>query len=683
MRLVRFSRLGYELLSSRLKRMGVDPRGLSALFSGLIGRRLLQFESHYSSCGVLRISFEGKRISARAMKETIFISSVQKELQEERRAIKDYVQGDPLLWRFFDVFLFEDLPASDRRADEVYLDQVDRCGIYIGLYGTQYGIEDEQGLSPTEREFNRATEKGKVRLIFIKGTDDRGRHPRMRTLLRKAGAQVIRRRFGSVSELTALVYASMVDFLERRGIIQERPFDERLCLDATLDDLDGSAVREFVRQARHERQFPLQARTPISEVLTHLGLFRESRLTNAAILLFGRNPQRFIPCAEVRCMHFHGTEIQRPAPFYRIFKGNLFTQVDQAANFVLSVTNLSVGTRLLGPQAPIAHEIPPDVIREAIVNAVAHRDYTSGAAVQVAVFADRIEVWNPGELLPPLTPNSLREPHRSIVRNHRICESLFLAGYIEKYGTGTLMMIRESVEHELAEPDFEQRGGEFVITVWRDWLTERVLAAFNLNDRQSRAIGHIKITGLITSKEYQELTGAIPRTTTRDLDDLVGKRLLKKVGRSGRGAHYVLCRKSDKNRTNRTFPTGAKSDMNRTSAATAKGSQRAQSARYQGGRKKATHEPNVSAAASPDGTKLALSWHQLKVLEKCREETVLIDLMAIAQRADRTKFRHQVLSPLLINGLVEMTVPDKPRSSKQKYRLTAKGRAWLAVKNPP
>ncbi|MEJ2744318.1 MAG: DUF4062 domain-containing protein [bacterium] len=479
------------------------------------------------------------------MRETIFISSVQKELREERRAIKDYVQGDPLLRRFFDVFLFEDMPASDRRADEVYLDQVERCGIYVGLYGMQYGIEDENGKSPTEREFNLATEKGKVRLIFIKGADDKGRHRKMLKLINRAGQQLIRRRFVGIPDLTAALYASLVELLEKRGIIQERPFDERLCLDAAIDDLDGSAIREFVRQARHERQFPLHAQSPIPEVLTHLGLFRESRLTNAAILLFGRNPQRFIPCAEVRCMHFHGTEIQRPAPFYCIFKGNLFAQVDQAVDFVLSKLNRSVGTRELSNQAPVVYEIPPDVIREAIVNAVAHRDYTSGAAVQVSVFSDRIEVWNPGELLPPLTPNRLRGPHQSIARNHRICESLFLAGYIEKYGTGTLMMIRESIAHALAEPVFEQRGGEFVIIVWRDWLTERVLATFNLNERQGRAIGHIKITGRITNTEYQHLTGTIKKTASRDLDDLVAKKVLVKVGTTGRGTYYMLAKKGD------------------------------------------------------------------------------------------------------------------------------------------
>ena len=79
----------------------------------------------------------------------IFISSVQTEFAQEREALRDYLRGDPLMRRFFEVFLFEDVPASDRRPDEVYLDEVERCDIYVGLFGREYGTGDEEGLSPT------------------------------------------------------------------------------------------------------------------------------------------------------------------------------------------------------------------------------------------------------------------------------------------------------------------------------------------------------------------------------------------------------------------------------------------------------------------------------------------------------------------------------------------------------
>src|SRR5947209_7155912 len=110
------------------------------------------------------------------VKERVFISSVQKELADERRGAADFIRNDPLLRRFFDVFLFEDLPASDRSAEEAYIAELDRSSIYVGLFGNKYGWEDDQGLSPTEREFVHATASGTVRLIFVKGEDDGDRH---------------------------------------------------------------------------------------------------------------------------------------------------------------------------------------------------------------------------------------------------------------------------------------------------------------------------------------------------------------------------------------------------------------------------------------------------------------------------------------------------------------------------
>lgn len=480
---------------------------------------------------------------------TIFLSSVQKELAEDRRAVKTFVENDPLLRRFFRVFLFEDLPAKDRRADAFYIEEVDNCAIYVGLFGNDYGIESADGLSPTEREFDRATARCKPRFIFVKGKRDKQRHPKMQALINKAGSQLIRRRFNSISDLNAALYASLVDYLETCDKVQTRPFEEGSRENATLSDLNVQTIRDVVHIARLERQFPLTAKAPISVILTHLHLLHQEQPNNAALLLFGRDPQRFLPCAEVRCMHFHGTEIQRPVPFYRIFKGNVFEQVDMAVDFVMSKLNRSVGTRAESLQAPVRYEIPHDVIREAIVNAVAHRDYTSAGAVQVSVFVDRIEVWNPGTLPASLTTESLRHPHGSIPRNHRICEVLFLARYIEKYGTGTLMMIRESLAHNLPEPDFAQRGGEFTTILWRDWLTDRAMAALGLNERQKKAVVYLKSNERITNAEYQNVAGCPQRTATRDLNELTQKGLIELVGK-GRGSKYRLTRKHDINKPN-------------------------------------------------------------------------------------------------------------------------------------
>lgn len=124
---------------------------------------------------------------------------------------------------------------------------------------------------------------------------------------------------------------------------------------------------------------------------------------NAAMLLFGKQPQRFLISSEVKCAHLHVQEVAKPIPSYQVYKGTVFDLVDQAVDFVMSKINLWVGTREAGAAVPVAYEIPREVVAEAIVNAVAHRDYTSNGSVQVMLFADRLEVWNPGGLPPSLT----------------------------------------------------------------------------------------------------------------------------------------------------------------------------------------------------------------------------------------------------------------------------------------
>ena len=396
----------------------------------------------------------------------IFISSAQKEFAEERAALRDYLRGDALLRRFFEAFLFEEVPAADRRSDELYLDEVERCDIYVGLFGNEYGFEDAQGVSPTEREFELATQGHKHRLIFVEGVDDMPKHPKMQALIRRAGAQVIRRRFATSAELITGVYAALVQYLETKQLIRSGPFDAAVCADATLADLSNERIQRFVNIARRARGFPLAEDTAPQDVLEHLNLLRQGHPTHAAVLLFGDTPQRFLISSEIKCAHFHGVEVRKPIPSYQVYKGTVFELVDQAVDFVLSKINLAVGTRAESTQAPVAYEMPPEVVREAIVNAVAHRDYTSSGSVQVMLFSDRLEVWNPGTLPPSPTLAQLRQPHGSVPGNPLLAEPLYLTQYIERMGTGTGDMIERCRKAGLPEPEFELTDG-FVTTLRR------------------------------------------------------------------------------------------------------------------------------------------------------------------------------------------------------------------------
>jgi ATP-dependent DNA helicase RecG len=131
----------------------------------------------------------------------------------------------------------------------------------------------------------------------------------MLKLVGKAGAQLIRKRFTDTSGLTEALYSSLVDYLEVCGVIQAGHVEDRPCPDATINDVDGQAVTGFVRLARLERQFPLPVKTPVADVLSHLNLLCGDHPSNAALLLFGRSPQRFLPASEVRCMHFQGNAL--------------------------------------------------------------------------------------------------------------------------------------------------------------------------------------------------------------------------------------------------------------------------------------------------------------------------------------------------------------------------------------
>ena len=483
----------------------------------------------------------------------IFISSVQKELAAERRAVKDFITHDPLLSRFIsDVFLFEDIPAGDRKPDDIYLGEVEGCDIYLAILGNEYGWKNEAGRSPTELEFDHATKTHRERVVFVKGDDDKARAPEMADLVRKAGRQVTRRRFSDTPGLIREVYASLVECLEHRGALRFTPFDGSVCDGATLRDIDNAQVTAFVEMAEAAGRLKLKGSRAPKAVLQNFNLLRDGLPTNAAMLLFGKSPHRFFNNAQVHCFHFHGTKKRKPIASQQPYEGRLLEVIDQAVEFVLGKIDRSVGTRATSTQAPVEFEIPRPVITEAIVNAVAHRNYHSNGFVQVLVFADRIEMWNPGELPRGLTPELLRKPHGPMPQNPLIAEPLFRVKYVEKAGTGTTDMIADCRKAGLPEPDFEQCGPHFVVTVWRDWLTEDVIASLGLNDRQKTAILFIKQNGSITNKQYQELSKVTDRTVLRDIKELINKRVLHKIGTTGRATHYVIKKKPDINPTNPT-----------------------------------------------------------------------------------------------------------------------------------
>ena len=481
----------------------------------------------------------------------VFISSVQSEFAEHRRILCDYIISDALLGKFFEPFIFENVPAVNYSATSVYSNEVEHCDIYLGIFGKQYGFEDAEGVSPTEREFDLAGLYSKIRLVFLSNDDDRDRDLKERILIEKAQHLVVRKQFASTLELKTAVYVSLIRYLEEKEYIRTTPFDATLHPRATLEDLDNQKIKVFVSIARAKRGFPFSADSPSETILTHLNLIAQQRITNAAILLFAHKPQHFFISSEIKCAHFHGTTITKPIPSYQVYKGDVFQLVNQAVDFVLSRIDVSVGTREQSIQVPIKYELPPAAVTEAIVNAVAHRDYNSNGSIQVMLFKDRLEIWNPGSLPYGLTTAKLRKPHSSIPANPLLAEPMYLAGFIERMGTGTGDIIRLCEEAGLKKaPEFVQEE-IFKTILWRKNAEESVIQQANVVDnvvanvvdnvvdataeKEKKILKFISENKKITAKEIALKLELTQRTVQRYLKSMQQKELIQRIGTDNSG----------------------------------------------------------------------------------------------------------------------------------------------------
>lgn len=332
--------------------------------------------------------------------------------------------------------------------------------------GNSYGYQDAEGVSPTEREYDKATDESKYRIAFICNIMPEQRDYKEQKFISKVEGDVIRRSFKDFEELRSGVYASLILYLEMNEYLHLLPFDATVSR-ATIDDIDEDKIRRFIRLARNKRNLPIAENTNIKDLLTHLALMLEDgRILNAAILLFGKQPQKYFITSEVKCAMFYGTEITKPIPSYQVYKGDVFELIEHAVGFVMSRIDARVGTREEQIQVDIDYEIPLLAVTEAIVNAVAHRDYRSNGSVQVMLFKDRLEVWNPGTLPIGLTVEKLTKPHQSLPTNPLLANPMYLAGSIERLGTGTRDIIHMCENANLKTPEFAQ-DGIFKVILWR------------------------------------------------------------------------------------------------------------------------------------------------------------------------------------------------------------------------
>jgi len=290
-------------------------------------------------------------------------------------------------------------------------------------------------------------------------------------------------------------------------------WDEQICKDVSLKDIDEEKIRWFLKEAKHERGLNISVDASVDEILSRVKLLKDKTLTNASILLFGKNPQKFFLQTVVRCIRFKGNKPVKPFIDMRVIGGNIIDQVDKALDFVLE--HIPKAVWLAGrTQREEKYQYPPDALREAIVNAICHRDYEERGVIQIRVFDDFLEVWSPGKLPEPLILEDLKKPHKSIPRNSLISRQFFWIKFVEEVGTGTNDMIDYCREWDIPEPEFKHVTGDFVVTFFGK-LTDEYYKDLGLNERQIKAIDYIRKNHSITNREFREIFPNLTRETLR------------------------------------------------------------------------------------------------------------------------------------------------------------------------
>jgi ATP-dependent DNA helicase RecG len=322
----------------------------------------------------------------------------------------------------------------------------------------------------------------------------------------------------------------------RTLLLKEKPWD-LIASARTMADMDIEAIKTFQRRVIDSGRLKDVSLEDDPEIfLEKLEALAEHRPTNGALMLFGKDPQRHFMNASVRLGRFKSeTDIIDD----KWAKGNLFNQFEEALKLIMQ--HISVRYEITAPERKDIWDYPLPVLREAILNAIIHRDYHDIANfIQIKVYDDRIWISNPGGLPEGLTIEELRKPHKSHVRNPLIAKAFYLSGFIEQFGSGTIRMINGMKQAGLQEPDFKEEMGGFSVYLRKSTSPDSGFLAAGLNERQVKAVIFARKNGRINNQEYRQLTGVGRRLASEELTSLQAKGILIRIGKTGKGTYYTL-----------------------------------------------------------------------------------------------------------------------------------------------
>jgi ATP-dependent DNA helicase RecG len=500
----------------------------------------------------------------------VFVSSVQKELEDERLIVQNLVTTDPFLSAHCTPVLYEYEPASPKKALDGCIEALDACQVYLLIVGVQYGTPVGE-LSITHAEYRRAKERGLPVLAFIRGERSVKREDGTVALLAELDADGPKyKRFGNVIQLQREVRAALVELLRdrfavaptsdeeqiaRQTIEATSPFESKPLKRIRWQDLDHDVVRRLLAAAEGREEADLSDEDLLAGAALRGLVWYEPRsgehfATAAGIVLFARDPSAVFPQCRILADAFRGAEADGAPSDHEDVRAPMPMAVDRALAFVDRNTRHPM--RVIGLNRVRMDEYPTEALREAVVNAVAHRQYEdAGRKILLEVFADRVVVSSPGLPPAPITlPNLRKGKYRPCSRNPVLAQCLSYFHRIEERGSGFRRMTDQMLDHGLARPLLGTDTGYFQVTfpgpgedidrlrvpVSRLAVTPAVEA--QLNERQRRILAHALASGSVTRRWCVAEFEVANDTAGRDLKALADLGLLAVEGR-GRAVRYV------------------------------------------------------------------------------------------------------------------------------------------------
>ncbi|MFH1395202.1 MAG: RNA-binding domain-containing protein [Candidatus Omnitrophota bacterium] len=310
--------------------------------------------------------------------------------------------------------------------------------------------------------------------------------------------------------------------------------------------LDRKTINWFLKKAKEERALPINKNDKQQDILNKLNLLTNNKVNLAGLVSFGENIQQYLPEALVKCAIFEGKDKSGAIIDYEDFRTNIFEQIEGVQNFIIKHFRKKYIINPETAQREALYEWPLLAIREAVANAIAHRDYMISGHTDIAIFDDRIEVWSSGKLPEGIKLKDLAKKNKSVLRNPAIAEMLYFTGYAERWGSGMQKMNMLIKEAGLPDPIYEEIGSNFVVTFKKAEIKEKDHGTLNgtlsgtLNEGLKSIYAAVVQNSGIQAKGLAKLLSRPIDTVKKQVKKLVALNLIERRGSRKTGGYLKV-----------------------------------------------------------------------------------------------------------------------------------------------